>query len=105
MIMHISHKSKVVFYDWYDIQNMFFKRCGDKRLRKRIDTKIEKSKPWNQVMINGREMFDEAEKNRILAVFDAAKSEAVKELEQEHNDYMAKNHPEIDPKYWRLYPW
>lgn len=105
MIRNMNHKGKMIscYYTWDDIEKMYFKQCGDKKLRERIDAKMEKSRPWVYVDVNGREMIDETEKNRIVAAFEAAKAEAHRELEQERQDYLEKMYPNIDPKFRGMY--
>lgn len=105
MILHLNHKGKMTscYYTCEDIEAMFSRQCGDKKLRERIDAKMKKTWPWKYVEVNGREMIDEAEKNRIVAAFEAAKTEAVREMEQERQDYLEKMYPNTDPKFRGMY--
>lgn len=105
MIRNLNHKGKMVscFYTDDDIEKMFFRHNTNKDISERINAKMEKTRPWAYVTVRGRQMIDEAEKNRIVAAYEEACKQVIREIEQERQDYLEKMYPNIDPKFRGMY--
>lgn len=101
MIVKLNRMGKKTeaYYTLEDVSLMFFKRNDNKELGERIYKKMKKHLPWSFVTINGRQMVNEAEKNRIVAAYNEARDLVSQEMAKEREDYYEKLYPNVDRKF------
>lgn len=84
MLTRLNKMGKVTarYYTVEDIGQLFFKETN-KKIKNLIAEKMKAIGPWKTIVINGRPMIDENEKNRIVAAYNEFRHLVRVEVERE----------------------